>query len=155
MRERYERGELTTTVDIPYDHGAIKDQKKRRKVSDISPAASQPARFRKVNQPSKMAVRSQLGFMSRSRSPQTIFVDEFTEAGLFQQMKGAQGHKAIVGKEEASQFIDGILSGAREKSKIDVERLIQLYDGATWVTQRAIKVQDRYISLIINVTDRL
>ena len=62
-----------------------------------------------------------------------IFVDEFTEAGLFQQMKGAQGHKAIVGKEEASQFIDGILSGAREKSKIDVERLIQLYDGATWV----------------------
>ncbi len=63
----------------------------------------------------------------------SIFVDEFTEAGLFHQLKKAKGHKAIVGKEEVSQFMDGILSGTKEKGKVDVERLIQLYDGATWV----------------------
>ncbi|KAL9977403.1 hypothetical protein ACROYT_G014799 [Oculina patagonica] len=48
-------------------------------------------------------------------------------------MSTAPGHKAIIGKEEVSQLFDQLLGASREKSKIDVERLIQLYDGSTWV----------------------
>lgn len=61
-----------------------------------------------------------------------LFVDDFTEKGLFNQLKKSKGHKAIVGKEEVSQFFEQIL-GVKERSRLDVERLIQLYDGATWV----------------------
>lgn len=68
----------------------------------------------------------------------TLFVDEFTEAGLFRQLKSSLGHKAIVGKEEVSQFFEQIM-GVKEKSRLDVERLIQLYDGATWVYTKADK----------------
>ena len=64
----------------------------------------------------------------------TLFVDEFTEAGLFQQLKTSLGHKAILGKEEVSQFFEPILHCGKEKGRaVDAERLIQLYDGATWV----------------------
>ena len=59
-----------------------------------------------------------------------LFVDEFTEAGLFQQLKATAGSKAIVGKEEVSQLFDNLLQNTKEKSRLDVEQLIQLYDGA-------------------------
>ena len=62
-----------------------------------------------------------------------LLVDEFTEAGLFWQLKSTPGHKAIIGKEEACQFFDQLLGASREKSRIDMERKIQLYDGSTWV----------------------
>ena len=62
-----------------------------------------------------------------------IFVDEFTEAWLFWQLKSTPGHKTIAGKEEASQFFDQLLGASREKSSIDMERMFQLYDGSTWV----------------------
>lgn len=62
----------------------------------------------------------------------TLFVDEFTEAGLFRRLQSSMGHKAIVGKEEVSQFLEQIL-GVKEKSRLDVERLITLYNCATWV----------------------
>ena len=65
-----------------------------------------------------------------------MFVDEFTEAGLFRQLKATPGQKAIVGKEDASQLFEQLLGGSREKSRIDLERLIQLYDGSTWVYTR-------------------
>ena len=65
-----------------------------------------------------------------------LFVDEFTEAGLFRQLKATPGQKAIVGKEDASQLYEQLLGGSREKSRIDLERLIQLYDGSTWVYTR-------------------
>ena len=63
----------------------------------------------------------------------TLFVDEFTEAGLFQQLKSSLGRKAINGKEEVSQFFEPISHGFKEKGRVDAERLIQLYDGSTWV----------------------
>lgn len=66
----------------------------------------------------------------QSKNP--IFVDEFTEVGLFRQLQTSSGNKAIIGKEEVSQFFEQILR-VKEKCKLDVERLIQLYDGATWV----------------------
>ena len=68
-----------------------------------------------------------------------LFVNEFTEAGLFWQLKSTPGHKAIVGKEEASQFFDELLAASREKSRIDMERMIRLYDGSTWVYTRGDK----------------
>ncbi|XP_078363681.1 uncharacterized protein LOC144647856 [Oculina patagonica] len=68
-----------------------------------------------------------------TKQQQALFVDEFTEAGLFRQLSTAPGHKAIIGKEEVSQLFDQLLGASREKSKIDVERLIQLYDGSMWV----------------------
>ena len=68
-----------------------------------------------------------------------LFVDEFTEAGLFRQLKSTPGHKAIIGKEEASQFFEQLLGASREKSRIDIERMIQLYDGSTWVYTRGDK----------------
>ena len=68
-----------------------------------------------------------------------LFVDEFTEAGLFRQLKSTPGHKAIIGKEEASQFFEQLLGASREKSRIDMERMIQLYDGSTWVYTRGDK----------------
>ena len=55
-----------------------------------------------------------------------------TEAGLFMQLSTSPGHKAITGKEEVSQFFEQTM-GVKEKSKLDVERLITLYDGAMWV----------------------
>ena len=74
-----------------------------------------------------------------------LFVDEFTEAGLFRQLKATPGHKAIIGKEEASQFFEQLLGGSREKSRIDLERLIQLYDGSTWVYTRGDKTARQVI----------
>ena len=68
-----------------------------------------------------------------------LFVNEFTEAGLFCQLKSTPGHKAIVGKEEASQFFHQLLGASREKSRIDMECMIQLYDGSTWVYTRGDK----------------
>ena len=68
-----------------------------------------------------------------TKEDNVLFVDEFTEAGLFRQLKAANGHKAIIGKEEASQFFEQILGSLREKSRIDMERMIQLFDGSTWV----------------------
>ena len=68
-----------------------------------------------------------------------LFIDEFTEAGLFRQLKSVPGHKAIIGKEEVSQLFEQLLAASREKSKIDMERLIQLYDSSTWVYTRGDK----------------
>ena len=65
-----------------------------------------------------------------------LFVDEFTEAELFRQLKGTPSHKAIIGKEEASHFFEQLLGGLREKNRIDFDRLIQLYNGGTWVYAR-------------------
>ena len=62
-----------------------------------------------------------------------LFVHEFTEAGLFRQLKSTPGHKAIIGKEEASQFFDQLLGASREKSCIDMECMIQLYDGSIYM----------------------
>ena len=64
-----------------------------------------------------------------TKEDNALFVDEFTKAGLFRQLKAANGHKAI----EASQFFEQILGSLREKSRIDMERMIQLFDGSTWV----------------------
>jgi len=41
------------------------------------------------------------------------------------------GHKATAGKEE-----DSIYGGHPRQRKIDMERLIQLYDGPAWVIQK-------------------
>ena len=79
-----------------------------------------------------MVVPSPYVYMQRQED-NALFVDEFTEAGVFRQLKAANGHKAIVGKEEASQFFEQILGSLREKSRIDMERMIQLFDGSTWV----------------------
>ena len=68
-----------------------------------------------------------------------LFVDEFMEAWLFGQLKSTPGHKAIVGKKEASQFFDQLLGASREKSRIDMDRMIQSYDGSTWVYTRGDK----------------
>lgn len=68
-----------------------------------------------------------------------LFIDEFTEAVLFRQLQAVPGHKAIIGKEEVSQFFDQLLSASREKSQINVERLIQLFDSSTWVYTRGDK----------------
>ena len=34
-----------------------------------------------------------------------IILDDFTDAGMFQQLKRSQGHKALIGKEEAATFL--------------------------------------------------
>ena len=95
-----------------------------------------PAFQNGCSQPIRLHVEEQ------SKNP--LFVDEFTEAGLFRQLNTSSGQKAIIGKEEVSQFFEQIL-GVKDKSKLDVERLIQLYDGATWVnTKGATSQQDRY-----------
>ena len=61
----------------------------------------------------------------------SLFVDDFTKAGLFSQLNEAPCHKAIIGKDEVSSFFQQCLT--RERGKIDLERLIQLYDGSAWV----------------------
>ncbi|KAK3739256.1 hypothetical protein QZH41_000262 [Actinostola sp. cb2023] len=66
-----------------------------------------------------------------------LFVDDFTEKGLFNQLKASTGCKAIIGKEEVSQFFDRVL-GTRETS-IDVERIINLFDGAPWLYSKGDK----------------
>lgn len=71
------------------------------------------------------------------QSSTTLFID-FTETGLFRQLMTSTNHKAIVGKEEVSQFFEQIL-GVKERSRLDVEMLIQLYDGATWVNTKGDK----------------
>ena len=68
-----------------------------------------------------------------TKEDNALFVDEFPKAVLFHQLKAANGLEAIVCKEEASQFFEQILGSSREKSRIDVERMIQLFDGSTWV----------------------
>ena len=69
---------------------------------------------------------------AEEQSKNPIFVDEFTEDGLFRQLQTSSSNKAIIGKEEVSQFFERLL-GVKEKFKLDVEWLIQLYDGVTWV----------------------
>lgn len=64
---------------------------------------------------------------------------KFTEAGLFRQLKLVPGHKAIIRKEHVSQFFEQLLAASKEKSKTDVERLMQLYDSSTWVYTRGDK----------------
>ena len=61
------------------------------------------------------------------------------------QLKATPGHKVIIGKEEASQFFEQLLGGSREKSRIDLERLIRLYDGSTWVYTRGDKTARQII----------
>lgn len=92
----------------------------------LSPLGSgkSPAFQNGCSQPVRLHVEDQVST--------TLFVDEFTEAGLFRQLQSSMGHKAIVGKEEVSQFLEQIL-GVKEKSRLDVERLITLYNCATWV----------------------
>lgn len=91
----------------------------------LSPPGSgkSPAFQNGCSQPIRLHVEEQ------SKNP--IFVDEFTEVGLFRQLQTSSGNKAIIRK-EVSQFFEQIL-GVKEKCKLDVEWLIQLYDGATWV----------------------
>lgn len=72
-----------------------------------------------------------------------LFVDDFTEKGLFKQLGSATGGKAIIGKEEVSQFFERVL-GTRETS-IDMERLINLYDGATWLYSKGDKTARQII----------
>ena len=74
-----------------------------------------------------------------------MFGDEFTETGLFRQLKATPGHKATAGKEDASQLFEQLLGGSREKSRIDLERLIQLHDGSTWVYTRGDKTARQVI----------
>ena len=45
----------------------------------------------------------------------TLSVDEFTEAGLFQQLKSSLGRKAIIGKEEVLKMFESISHGFKEK----------------------------------------
>ena len=53
---------------------------------------------------------------------------------LFRQLTG-WGTKPPRGKKK-SQFLEAILGGEKKKAKIDMERLIQLYDGPPWVIQK-------------------
>ena len=80
-----------------------------------------------------------------TKEDNALFVDEFTKAGLFRQLKAANGHKAIVSKEEASQFFEQILGSLREKSRIDMEHMIQLFDGSTWVYTKGDKCAHQVI----------
>ena len=75
----------------------------------------------------------------KSKQDIPLFIDEFTEAGVFRQLKSVLGHKTMIGKEEVSQLFEQLLAASREKSKIDMERLIQLYDSSTWVYTRGDK----------------
>lgn len=63
----------------------------------------------------------------------SLFVDQFTKAGLFSQLNEAPSHKAIIGKDEVSSFFKQFLTSSCESDKIDLERLNQLYDGSAWV----------------------
>lgn len=56
-------------------------------------------------------------------------MDEFTKGGLLRQLLSSLGYKATVGKRKCPSS-EQIL-GAKEKSRLDVKRLITLYDGAT------------------------
>ena len=75
----------------------------------------------------------------KSKQDIPLFIDEFTEAGVFRQLKSVLGHKTIIGKEEVSQLFEQLLAASREKSKINMERLIQLYGSSTWVYTRGDK----------------
>ena len=70
------------------------------------------------------------------RSSNTLFADDYTEAGLLKQL--SLGYKAIFGKEEVSQFFEQIL-GVKNKNRLDVRRRTQLSHGATWVYTRGDK----------------
>ena len=59
----------------------------------------------------------------QKQSQNPFCVDEFTDVVFFD--------KAIISK-EVSQFFKQI-QGVKEKCKLDVQWLIQLYDSATWV----------------------
>ena len=63
----------------------------------------------------------------------SLFVDDFTKAGLFSHLNKTPSHKAIIGKDEVSSFFKQFLTRSDERGKIDLERLIQLYDGSAWV----------------------
>ena len=62
--------------------------------------------------------------------PVRLHVEAREDIPLFEdEFKATPGHNAIIGKEEATQLFGQLLGGSREKSRIDLERLIQLYDG--------------------------
>ena len=62
--------------------------------------------------------------------PVRLHVEAREDIPLFEdEFKATPGHNAIIGKEEASQLFGQLLGGSREKSRIDLEGLIQLYDG--------------------------
>ena len=62
--------------------------------------------------------------------PVRLHVEAREDIPLFEdELKATPGHNAIIGKEEATQLFGQLLGGSREKSRIDLERLIQLYDG--------------------------
>lgn len=78
-------------------------------------------------------------------SSSTLFADDYTEAGLFKQLRTSSGYKVIVGKGEVSQFFEQIL-GVKNKNRLDVRRLTQLSHGATWCTQEKTSPLARYES---------
>lgn len=78
-------------------------------------------------------------FHVESKQDIPLLIDEFIEASLFRQLKLVPGHKAIIRKEDVSQFFEQLLAASRQKSKTDMERLIQLYDSSTWVYTRGDK----------------
>ena len=45
-----------------------------------------------------------------------LFVDEFTEAELFRQLKGTPGHKAIIGKKRRPISLNSYLEGYERKT---------------------------------------
>lgn len=69
---------------------------------------------------------------------QYAFCGRLHRAVLFKQLRTSLGYKAIVGKEEVSQFFEQIL-GVKNKNRLDVRRLTQLSHGATWVYTRGDK----------------
>ena len=86
---------------------------------------SAPGKAKLLKIPNKLSLKQQAYKARELFSSWKLFVDEFTELGLFRQLKTSSGNKAIVGKEEVSQFFEQIL-GVKEKWKLDVDRLIQL-----------------------------
>ena len=50
-----------------------------------------------------------------------LFLDEFTEAELFRQLKATPGHKAIIGKEEASHFFNSYWEGHERKTGLTLK----------------------------------
>ena len=50
-----------------------------------------------------------------------LFVDEFTEAELFRQLKATPGHKAIIRKEEASHFLNSYWEGHERKTGLTLK----------------------------------
>ena len=50
-----------------------------------------------------------------------MFADEFTEVELVRQLKATPGHKAIIGKEEASPFLNSYWEGHERKTGLTLK----------------------------------